>query len=150
MPTIEELTYVEALPEIVYRLVGDLAQRGRWAGPGMRYGPALTPYTAESGARVVVEHRIWGPFWRQRVVQLHAVEAPRCAIVGPPDGSALVRWTLEPEPPGTVVIVSREVAAPRFPLASLLGAWDAARQARAYRDALMRLKALAEREHPLR
>ena len=97
----EELTYVEAPPEVVYRLVGDLAQYARWAPPGVRYGPALTGSTGEPGARVVVERRVWGPFWRRRVAQLHAVEPPHCAIVGPPEGGALLRWTLEPEPPGT-------------------------------------------------
>jgi uncharacterized protein YndB with AHSA1/START domain len=148
----EELTYVEAPPEVVYRLVRDLEQHARWAPPGVRYGRRLTAAGDEPGARVAVAVRRWGPFWRDGVVQLHAVEAPRCVIVGPPEGGAgLVRWTLEPEPPGTVVTVRREATGSVAPLVGpLLGAWRAARVARELRDLLARLKALAERENPLR
>lgn len=148
---VEELIYVEAPPDLVYHLVGDLAQYGRWAGPDVRYGRPLTARTDEAGARIAVERRLWGPLWQPGVLQLHAAEPPRCVIVGAPDGTGLLRWTLEPEPPGTVVTLSSDLSVPDVPvLGRLIGAWRAAHIARAHRAALLRLKALAERENPLR
>ena len=147
----EELMYVEAPPEVVFRFVADLAQYARYASSCVRYGPALTATTDQPGARIELQVRRIGPFWQRRVLQLHAVEPPRCAIVGPPEGGAgLLRWTLEPEPPGTVVTLSSDLPAPAGPLGGALQRWAAARLAVAHRDALLRLKALAERENPVR
>jgi hypothetical protein len=149
--TVEELIYVEAPLEVVYRLVGDLAQYGRYAPPGVRYGRALGATTDEPGARVAAEVRLWGPFWRSRIAFLQAAEPPRCAVVAPPSGDGLWRWTLEPEPPGTVVTLSTDLPPPTVPLVgALVGAWRAAHLARAHRDLLLRLKALAEAENPVR
>jgi hypothetical protein len=145
---------VGAPPEAVYRLVADLAQYARYAPTNLRCGRALTSYTDEPGARIELRLRLVGPLWQHRVLQLHALEPPCCAIVGPPDASAfLTRWTLAAEPPGTVVTISTDLGPPGgllAPAAPLI-AWRLTALARRTQgDVLARLKQVAEQDLPAR
>jgi hypothetical protein len=150
VPTVEDFTYIEAPPEVVYRLLADLAQYGRFAPPGMRVHDALTLRTDEPGARIAISLRIFGPFRPAFVLQVHALEPPRCVIAGTPDAATFVtRWTLEPEPPGTVTAVTVDYR-PTNRLTALLGGLVQVRLQRTYRDLLARLRAVAEQENPAR
>jgi len=138
----------------VYRLVADLAQYARYAPPNVRCGRALTPYTDQPGARIELRLRLCGLLWQRRVLQLHALEPPCCAIVGPPDASEfLARWTLAAEPPGTVVTLSTDLIPPGgllAPAAPLIAWRLTALARRAHGEVLARLKRVAEQDAPAR
>ncbi|HLI29272.1 MAG TPA: SRPBCC family protein [Chloroflexota bacterium] len=144
MGTLEEFTYIDAPPALVYHLLRDLANQARYFPRGMKYRRALTAATDVVGARVEIDIQVAGPFWRSYVVQLHAVEEDRALVIGTPDAATLVaRWRLDPEPPGTLATVTvdfldRGLLAPRF--ATVLR--------RHYRALLQRLRALAEEQRP--
>jgi uncharacterized protein YndB with AHSA1/START domain len=152
MPSVEEFIYVEAPPEAVYRYVADLRQHPRFAPPNLKYVRPLTPVSDQPGARAAVRIKVAGPFWQDGVVQLHALEPPNCVIVGPPDASNfMTRWTLVPEPPGTVVVAHTDFLPPSGgALGGLVGGRLETTLSRAYRETLVRLKTLVEREMPPR
>ena len=150
MASLEEFIYIDAPPEAVYRLLADLAQYHRYAPANVRYGRVLTPRADEPGARIEARVKLAGPFSQRLVMQLLALEPPRCVIAGPPDASNfLTRWTLEPEPPGTQVTVRTDFINPSGVPGPLRGRLETMLQ-RTYRETLARLKALAERESPAR
>ena len=153
VPSIEQFIYVEAPQEAVYQLVADLAQHARYLPKNMRYVRPLTPHTNQPGSRAEVKVQVAGPFWQSLVLQIHSLEPPRYMVEGPPEASPfLIHWLLSPEPPGTVVLVRTDFAPPgkgsgvpkvlAGRLEELLG--------RGQRDMLVRLKALAERQFPIR
>ena len=152
MPSVEEFIYVEAPLEAVYRLVADLAQHARFLPSNARYVRALTPVTDRPGARIAVKIKLVGPFWQEGVVQLHALEPPRCVVEGPPDAANfMTRWTLVPEPPGTMVVVHTDFVPPSGGgLGGLVGGRLETTMSRAYRESLTRLKAIVEAEAPPR
>ncbi|SRR5579884_3369306 len=152
MPSVEEYIYVETPPEVVYRYLADLRQHPRFAPSNVKYVRPLTPFTDQPGARVAVKVKVAGPFWQDGVLQLHALERGHCVVIGPPDASNfMTRWTLLPEPPGTMVVVHTDFVSPAGGgLGSLVGGRVETLLSRGYREALVRLKELVEHELPPR
>jgi len=143
--TIEEFTYIDAPPALVYHLLRDLTQQARYFPRGMKYRRALTPATDVVGARTEIDIQVAGPFWRTLILQLHAIEEGRALVIGTPDAATLVtRWRLEPEPPGTLATVTVD-----FQESGLLAMRFGTVLRRAYRALLQRLRALAEAENPM-
>jgi ribosome-associated toxin RatA of RatAB toxin-antitoxin module len=147
VPTVEDFLYIEARPAVVYRLVSNLARLPSYLPPHVHYLRALTVQTDEPGARAELEVQLAPLIWRSVVVQVHAVEPPRCVIMGPPDaGNFLTRWTLEPEPPGTLVTLRTDFTASSRWLENWLNRF----LRRTYRELLLRLRAAAQGEAPQR
>jgi uncharacterized protein YndB with AHSA1/START domain len=143
VPTVEDFIYIEAPPAAVYRLVSNLARLPSYLPPNVHYLRALTALTDEPGARAELEVQLAPLIWQSVVVQVHAVEPPRCVVVGPPDASNfLTRWTLEPEPPGTLVTLRTDFTAP----SRWVENWLSRLLRRTYRELLLRLRAVAQGE----
>ena len=147
MATIEDFTYIDAPPPVVYRLLSDLAQQPRYLPHGLRYLRALTPATDEVGARAETMVQLFGPFWRTYLLQIHAAEQGRAVVIGTPDAATfMTRWRLDPEPPGTLATVLVDLGGPGGPFGGRLETV----LRRIYRELLQRLKAVAEEENPVR
>ena len=144
MGTVEDFTYIEAPPPLVFRLVSDLARQQHYFPRGLRYMRALTPTTNDVGARVEIMVQLIGPIWRTYILQLHAVEAGRAAVIGTPDAASfMLRWRLDPEPPGTLATLTIDHQVP-----GLLGARLGTVLRRTCRDLLQKLRGLAEEQNP--